>query len=49
MKKLSVDQLKDFRVPIDIYKANCKKIYKTKPFAKDLIIRAIGIDTNAKE
>jgi len=48
LKKLSTDELSDFRVPITTFKENVKCLRKTKPFVKDRILMAVGIDLFAR-
>jgi hypothetical protein len=42
--KFTVDELQDFRIPVAIFKENCSAIYKSRPYLKDRILKAIGID-----
>lgn len=41
--------MRDFRVPVEIFKSNCLLISKSKEVVKDLILKAIGIDISSKE
>ena len=49
MLKLSEEELTDFRVPLNVFKQNCRLLAKAKPFVKDRILRALGVDTGAKD
>lgn len=48
LKKLSIDELKDFRVPLQVYKENATAIAKSKDAMKNRILRAVGIDVSSK-
>ena len=48
LKKLSVDELKDFRVPLQVYKDNAKAVSKSCDAMKNRILRAVGIDVSSK-
>jgi hypothetical protein len=41
--------MKDFRVPVEIFKTNCRLISKSKEGVKNQILKAVGIDINYKE
>jgi len=49
MLKLSQEELTDFRVPLQVFKSNCRLLAKAKPYVKDRILRALGVDTDAKD
>lgn len=46
---MPVEELQDFRIPLEIFKNNCKIISKTRAHLKLKILQAIGIDTDAKD
>lgn len=49
MTRLSAEEIKDFKVPIEVFKQNCSAIRKSSDFAKERILRALGVDTQAPD
>lgn len=43
---MTIDEAEDFRVPIDIFKEYSNIFKNVKPFVKDLILKAVGVDIN---
>lgn len=48
-KRLTVDELNNFTVPVKEFLDNVKCLRKTKPFVKTCILKAVGVDMNAKD
>lgn len=48
LAKLSVNELKDFRVPIEVFKSYSLLVKKTRPSLRNRLLKAAGIDTDNK-
>jgi|LauGreDrversion4_2_1035121.scaffolds.fasta_scaffold721884_2 hypothetical protein len=48
LAKLSVNELKDFRVPIEVFKNYSLLVKKTRPSLRNRLLKAAGIDTDNK-
>jgi hypothetical protein len=46
MTKLSAREMRDFRVPIEIFRQNC--LAKTREFLRSRVLRALGVDADSK-
>lgn len=46
---MSRDEVNDFRVPVEEFKDNASILRKTKPFAKDRILMAVGVDLDSRD
>jgi len=49
LSNLSQDEIRDFRVPVDVFKDNVRLLRQTKELAKVRILMAVGVDLDAKD
>ena len=42
-RKFSAEALRDFRIPVDVFKRTCQPFAKTRPQLQDRVLLAVGI------